>query len=72
MSASGLQTYQTADKKTLTLTIVPATGAFSGQYVAPGTTKKVPLAGVVLQYQDEARGFFLGTNQSGSVLLQGN
>jgi hypothetical protein len=72
VSESGLQTYQTADKKTLTLTIVPATGAFSGQYVAPGTTRKVPLAGVVLPYPGEARGFFLGTNQSGAVRLQGN
>jgi hypothetical protein len=40
--------------------------------VTPGTGKKVPLAGVVLQYQDVARGFFLGTNESGAVLLQGN
>jgi hypothetical protein len=68
---SGLETYVSADKS-LTLTINPSTGGFSGQYVAPGTSKKIPLAGVVLQMQDVARGLFLGTNQSGEVLLQGN
>jgi hypothetical protein len=45
---------------------------FSGQYIAPGTSKKIPLAGAVLQNEGEARGFFLGTNQSGAVLLKGN
>jgi hypothetical protein len=32
----------------------------------------VPLSGVVLQNQGEARGFFLGTNESGAVLLEGD
>jgi hypothetical protein len=71
VSLLGLESYQTADKS-LTLTIAPASGSFTFQYVAPGTTKKVTGAGVVLQNQGQARGFFLGTNQSGAVLLQGN
>ena len=71
VSVTGLQSYSSADKS-LSLTINPATGGFSGQYVVPGTGKKIPLAGVVLQEQDVARGLFLGTSQSGEVFLQGN
>jgi hypothetical protein len=71
VSVSGLETYQTTNKN-LTLTIKPSTGMFSGQSVAPGTTKSISLAGVVLQNKGVAAGFFLGTNQSGAVWLQGN
>jgi hypothetical protein len=71
VSVSGLETYQSADKS-LTLTINAATGVFNGQYVPPGTSQKVPLAGVVLQKEGVARGYFPGTNQTGAVLLQGN
>jgi hypothetical protein len=56
----------------LTLTISPSSGSFSGKYVVPGTGTKLTLGGVVLQQQGVARGFFLGTNQSGGILLQGN
>jgi hypothetical protein len=70
VSVSGLETYTSADK-TLTLTISPAGGSFTGQY-APAKGKTVSLAGVVLQNAGVARGFFLGTNQSGAVLLKGN
>jgi hypothetical protein len=51
----------------VTLSITNSTGAFSGKF-GPGQT----MSGVVLQNQDSARGFFLGTNESGAVLLQGN
>ncbi len=71
VSASGLENYVSADKS-LTLTINASTGGFTFQYVAPGTGKKATGAGVVLQEQGVARGFFLGTNQSGGVLLQGH
>jgi hypothetical protein len=69
--ASGLETYQAAGKNP-TLTINAATGLFTGQYVEPVTGRKVSLAGAVLQSNRVAGGFFLGTNQSGAVWLQGN
>jgi hypothetical protein len=71
VNLSGLETYTSSDK-TLTLTISASNGSFSGQYVVPGTGKKLTLGGAVLQEQGVARGFFLGTNQSGGILLQGN
>jgi hypothetical protein len=52
---------------TVTLSISNSTGAFSGKF-GRGQT----MSGVLLQNQNTARGFFLGTNESGSVLLQGN
>jgi hypothetical protein len=38
----------------------------------PTTLRLTSFNGVILQNQNEARGYFLGTNQSGSVLLQGD
>jgi hypothetical protein len=52
----------------ITLTINPSTGVFSGK-IGLG---KPAVSGVVLQKQNSARGFFLGTSESGDVLLQGN
>jgi hypothetical protein len=71
VNAAGLETYTTADKTTLTLTINPASGLFTGQY-APAKGKQIPLGGAVLQNAGVAGGFFLGTNQSGAVWLRGN
>jgi hypothetical protein len=51
----------------VTLSFTNSTGAFSGKF-GPGQT----VHGVVLQNQNSARGFFLGTNESGAVLLRGN
>ena len=52
----------------LTLAIAPATGFFRGSVTPPGGTPAV-FSGVLLQDQQIGRGFFLGTNQSGSVFL---
>ncbi|MEO7676598.1 MAG: hypothetical protein ABIV39_07555, partial [Verrucomicrobiota bacterium] len=54
----------------LTISINPANGVFNGSFVHPETKDKTLVKGVVLQQQNSARGFFLGTNQSGSVLLE--
>lgn len=50
-----------------TISFTASTGAFSGKFGA-----NEAMHGVILQNQNSARGFFLGTNQSGAVLLQGN
>jgi uncharacterized repeat protein (TIGR03803 family) len=42
-------------------------GAVSGSFIHPVTHKTTALAGVVLQNQSVARGYFRGTNQSGSL-----
>ena len=51
----------------LSLSLSPPTGAFTGRFTNPGTGSINPLKGVLMQKQDFAGGFFLGTNQSGSV-----
>jgi hypothetical protein len=45
------------------------TGLFRGTVVDPGTRKAVAFNGVVLQDRDEGRGWFIGTHQSGQVLV---
>ncbi len=45
-------------------------GAVSGAFIHPATGRSIALEGVLLQNQNGARGFFLGTNQSGSFMLQ--
>ncbi len=51
----------------VTISFTNSTGAFTGKLGA-----NEAMRGVILQNQNSARGFFLGTNQSGEVLLQGN
>ncbi|MEO7516484.1 MAG: CehA/McbA family metallohydrolase [Verrucomicrobiota bacterium] len=45
-------------------------GSFSGRFVHPVTGKPIPFRGALLQNQNSSSGFFLGTNQSGSVRLR--
>jgi hypothetical protein len=42
---------------------------FHGSVINPETGKPITVNGIVLQNQNFGAGFFLGTNQSGSVLL---
>jgi len=54
---------------TLTLSFTPASGLFKGTFKPAGSTRSVSLNGAVAQKATNAAGFFLGTNQSGSVLI---
>jgi len=52
------------------LTITPTTGKFTGWFEAPGGKKQQTISGVVLMNEGDARGYFLGSDESGAVLLQ--
>jgi hypothetical protein len=57
------------------LAITRKTGKLHGQFYHQNntnTTKATPMYGTVLQDGRVARGYFVGTNQSGSIRLQGN
>jgi hypothetical protein len=55
----------------LTLTITPGTGLISGSFLNPSNPRQtIKVNGVLLQNQTNAQGYFLGTNQSGSFLLE--
>jgi formylglycine-generating enzyme required for sulfatase activity len=51
------------------LTITNTTGLFGGTLTNPATRKAIPISGAVLQKVNAGYGYFLGTNQSGSVEL---
>ena len=53
----------------VSLALTPGTGAFSGQFLFPGTNKKTPYSGVMYQKPAPPTGYglFLGTVQSGEV-----
>jgi hypothetical protein len=53
----------------LSLTFKVTTGAFSGKVAVPNSTQSLPIGGVLLQGADSAQGYFLGTGQSGEVLV---
>lgn len=53
----------------LNLSITTSSGLFSGSIVDPVTGRTLTLNGALLQKPDLGAGFFLGTNQSGSVLI---
>ena len=56
----------------LNLKCTLASGLLKGSFIHPATGKKTPINGVILQKQNNARGFFLGTNESGAFSLEGN
>jgi hypothetical protein len=53
----------------LSLTFSSSLGSFSGRTLNSGTGKPIVFSGVVLQTTNIARGFFLGTSQSGEVII---
>jgi hypothetical protein len=56
----------------LKLLLSPQTGQLKGAFVSPVNGATVNVAGAVLQNGNLASGYFLGTNASGSFILQGN
>ena len=55
----------------LTITINAKTGAVAGSFARPSNpSQTIKINGVPLQNQTNAVGYFLGTNQSGTLLLQ--
>jgi acid phosphatase len=58
-------------KNRMTLSISKSSGTFTGTVTPPGTNRAVSFKGALLQKQNLGSGFFLGTNESGRVSLQG-
>jgi hypothetical protein len=53
----------------LTLTIFPAKGLMTGSFVDPISSRKRTVKGIALPKQNQARGFFLGRDESGRVFI---
>jgi hypothetical protein len=54
----------------LVFTLNSSTGTFGGSFANPTNSKlTIPINGVLLQNQTNAQGYFLGTNESGTILL---
>jgi uncharacterized repeat protein (TIGR03803 family) len=70
IDASGAATVTNPGNDRLTLAVDPRTGQFSGRFLNTGTGKTSAFNGVLLQSNQSGAGFFLGTNQSGFVVLE--
>jgi hypothetical protein len=68
VAAPNSLTYQATN---LNLSINSSSGLFTGWFVNPASNKRVTFSGVALTNEGVASGFFLGTDESGAVLLQG-
>jgi hypothetical protein len=53
----------------LAITLSTSSGLISGSFIHPQTLKKSVIKGALLQKQNFGSGYFLGTNQSGSVFF---
>jgi Divergent InlB B-repeat domain len=70
---AALGPYYPADDRSATkLECIASSGMFYGSVINPATDKPISVHGIVLQNQNIGAGYFLGTNQSGSVLLSPN
>ncbi len=65
----GLGVMPATESSTNKLSVMNATGLFHGSVINPATRKPMAVSGIVLQNQNFGAGYFLGTNQSGSVYL---
>jgi uncharacterized repeat protein (TIGR03803 family) len=70
IAANGSVTVSPVGSDKLTLKINPITGQLSGGFLNPAVGKTAKLSGFLLQTNNSAAGFFLGTNQSGFVTLE--
>ncbi|MFN7139710.1 MAG: immunoglobulin domain-containing protein, partial [Limisphaerales bacterium] len=61
--------FQTSSKTNLKMSIAAATGLIKGNFTHPGFETLVPFKGAVLQKQGFGAGFFMGTNEAGSMFL---
>ena len=57
------------DPSNIKLSLMTSSGMFSGSTMNPEPGKPITVHGIVLQNQNFGAGYFLGTNQTGSVLL---
>jgi hypothetical protein len=69
LSAVNKFTITSTNTSKLALSLTTSSGLLSGSFVHPDTFKKSTIKGVVLQKQALGGGFFLGTNQSGSLVI---
>ena len=58
-------------QKTNKLAFKTSSGMFKGTVMNPATGKPITVNGVILQNQDLGAGYFLGSTESGSVILSG-
>jgi hypothetical protein len=59
--------------QSFTLRLSSRTGILKGSFLNPGNSNKLTvIPGVILQNQNLGGGFFLGVNQSGSMILEGD
>jgi uncharacterized repeat protein (TIGR03803 family) len=70
IDAAGNVTVSPVGDDNLTLLITPTTGQFSGSFSSAGSHKAIAFNGLLLQIDHSGAGFFLGTNQSGFVLIE--
>jgi len=54
----------------LAITVSLSKGLFKGTFLDPGVARTVSFSGAVLQKSTNGAGFFLGTNESGRILIQ--
>jgi hypothetical protein len=63
--------FRQGDSPVETLKVIPFSGRFTGTFRDPVTLKRSPVKGIVVQNQGLCAGYFLSTNLSGRVDLQG-
>jgi hypothetical protein len=69
LSMAGKFTPVAPNSPLVQLSLVPATGLFTGSIILPGTTPKRPFSGALLQKTQRGAGYHIGGGKSGGVSL---
>ena len=70
VDTKGNVTVSTPNDENLKMKLNPATGAFSGSFTHPVLSKTITFNGLVLQTDGPGAGYFLGSSESGYVLVE--
>lgn len=70
LDTSGRLFLATPGSDNLRAAFAPATGAFGGAFINPANHRLTAFHGIVLQKQNIAAGYFLGTSDSGNITIR--
>ena len=69
-NSRGIGTVMNPDTDKLSIRINSRNGSFSGRFIHPASKKSTVFTGVISQKSGFGTGFFLGTNEAGTVALE--
>ena len=70
IDSNGFVAFAYLNSENVQMKIDTATGQFSGSFTHPALDETISFKGLILQLEKDGAGYFLGTSESGFVIIQ--